>query len=93
MLHALAESGMRAWNCSNDMLDTLDGAFEDITFRAMSVAALERFAVTADEKISLSPPNQTSMSRPATAPTLLAPGNTPRPRVLRNVGLGRALLQ
>lgn len=50
-LHSLAEDGMRAWDCSPDQVNSLSDAFEDITFRALSIAALEHFAATAHEKV------------------------------------------
>ncbi len=77
MLHSLAESGMRAWDCSTDMLDSLDGAFENITFKALSIAALERLAATANEKINLSASVQTPPKPTAaqTDVTRIAPNN------------------
>jgi hypothetical protein len=50
-LHSLAKDGMTAWDCSPDQLDSLVDAFADISFRALSVAALEHFAATAHEKV------------------------------------------
>jgi hypothetical protein len=87
MLHALAESGMRAWDCSNDMLDSLDGAFEDITFRSLSHAALEHYAATASERIDLSGSKRSTAHRitPRPLPTNLL-GNTPLRHAPRTSG-------
>jgi hypothetical protein len=52
-LYILAEEGMRAWGCTPDQVNSLSGAFEDITFKAQSIAALEHFAATAHEKVVL----------------------------------------
>jgi hypothetical protein len=46
MLKALAEEGMRGWDCPDVYLDCLDTAFRDISFRALAIAALEDFADT-----------------------------------------------
>ena len=53
ILYILAEEGMRAWGCTPDQVNSLSGAFEDITFKAQSIAALEHFAATAHEKVVL----------------------------------------
>jgi hypothetical protein len=55
-LYSLAEDGMRAWDCSPDQMNGLRRAFEDITFRALSLAALEYFAATAPTPITLKSP-------------------------------------
>jgi hypothetical protein len=52
-LHSLAKDGMTAWDCSPDQMSGLVEAFADISFRALSVAALDHFAATAHEKIVL----------------------------------------
>ena len=82
-LRTLAEAGMRAWNCPPGIVGCLGDAFCDITFRALSIAALQNFAETAREKVVLPgseppqypvatknrpKPEQPSQNRPATSP-------------------------
>jgi hypothetical protein len=77
-LYSLADEGMRAWDCSPDQVNSLSDAFEDITFRALSIAALEYFAATAHEKVVMSPPTAT-----AAAPALSPDG--PKPEMPQTV--------
>ena len=86
-LHDLARAGMVAWNCPPGMIACLDDAFCDITFRALSISALEDFAETARAKVVLSVPTprspQPSDHRPrAERPTsaLSVPSRPSRPR-------------
>jgi len=73
-LHSLAKDGMTAWDCSPDQLDSLVDAFADISFRALSVAALEHFAATAHEKITLKRPQKTpEPTLPKPEPNSVAP--------------------
>jgi len=88
-LHDLAKAGMRAWNCPPPMVGCLDDAFRDITFRAMSIAALQHFADTAPERVMLPgaepspyPPSPKIQPRPERArqnPPATSP-HRPRPR-------------
>ena len=48
ILHALATAGMRAWRCPPSVIQSVDAAFGHITFRAMSIVALQHFTDTAD---------------------------------------------
>jgi hypothetical protein len=64
-LHSLAKDGMTAWDCSSDQLNSLADAFADISFKALSVAALEHFAATANEKIEFA--KKASSAQPAAA--------------------------
>ena len=50
-LQNLAIAGMEAWKCPQSHIQCLNAAFRDITFRALSIAALHRFADTTLEKI------------------------------------------
>lgn len=70
-LHDLADAGMRAWLCPSTIVTCLDDAFRDITFRALSIAALQHFADTAREKVTLSGPEK---------PRQHTPPEKPRPR-------------
>jgi len=70
-LHALAEAGMHAWNCPSATVGCLDEAFRDITFRALSIAALQHFADTAREKVALlgsEPPRHPLPAKPRPRP-------------------------
>jgi hypothetical protein len=88
-LHSMAEAGMRAWDCSEDVLACLPQAFRDITFRALSIAALEDFAATAREKVSLhgtdrtrsvqATPSTSQRQQPNTPSTVSAPTVPRRP--------------
>jgi hypothetical protein len=69
-LRALAEEGMRAWECPPTMVRCLEYALRDITFRALSIAALQDFAETAREKVTL----------PGSEPPPYPPPPKPRPR-------------
>jgi hypothetical protein len=64
-LYSLAEDGMQAWDCSPDQVNSLSDAFDDITFRALSIAALEHFAATAHEKVMMPPPTATVTPAPS----------------------------
>jgi hypothetical protein len=87
-IHALAEAGMHAWRCPPGVIGCLEDALRDITFRAMSIAALQHFAETAQEKVMLRDPEPSS--RRSTAPKLRPrperptsghrPGSPHRPR-------------
>lgn len=50
-LQNLALAGMEAWKCPSSQIQCLNDAFRDITFRALSIAALQRFFDTTAEKI------------------------------------------
>jgi hypothetical protein len=75
ILRVLAEEGMRAWNCPPIMLECLDAAVRDITFRAMSIAALRHFADMARDKVIL----PASMA-PVNGVQQQPPPEKPRPR-------------
>ena len=92
-LHDLAETGIVAWDCPPSFAQCLDAAFRDITFRALSIAALQDFADTAQKKVVLptSPPptqREPPIHRPrperphakTLAPSPSRPGGQPIPR-------------
>lgn len=56
MLRALAEAGMRGWDCPPVYFDCLDAAFRGLGFRARAIAALEDFADTARERVTIPEP-------------------------------------
>jgi hypothetical protein len=63
-LYSLAEDGMRAWACSPDQVNSLNDAFMDITFRALSIAALEHLVATAHEPVVMQEPSKKSAPQP-----------------------------
>jgi hypothetical protein len=88
MLKALAEEGMRGWDCPDVYLDCLDTAFRDISFRALAIAALEDFADTARERFTLPepprhPPAADIRPRPEKAKPEPAGPSRPRPHTRR----------
>lgn len=77
-LQSLAEAGMRAWRCPKSALDSLRAAFRDMTLRSLMIVALEKFAATAREKVSL--PDASNPSPPASPPLATPVGSaSPRP--------------
>ena len=80
---SLAQAGMRAWNCPTTMVKCLGGAFNDITFRALSIAALQNFAETAGEKIVLPSPEKPHRAPPRSP---AAPKVAPKPVVVLPLG-------
>lgn len=90
-LQALTRTGMQAWRCSPDSMNSLKSAFRDITLRALIIATLEDFAEAGAVKIILPvpAPPQPRVTAPAPRPespsspkifTLLAPPRRPRKR-------------
>lgn len=95
-LQSLAEAGMRAWRCPTGALDCLKAAFRDLTLRPLMISALENFAATAREKVTL--PEAARPYPPAPAPppprpekTSSLPASPRRPRPAKSgpkLGLG-----
>ena len=82
-LHALAEAGMRAWECPPREIESLDDAFRDITFRAMAIAALQHFADTADDAIALPESELLQLRGPQEPGRVTGMRRKPGPRPLR----------
>lgn len=76
-LQMLTRTGMQAWRCSPDAVNSLKSAFKDITIRALMIATLEHFAETAREKVTLTVPQP---PRPYPPPARPAPPRPERPR-------------
>ena len=55
-LHALTRSGMQAWRCSPENINTLKSAFRDITLRALLIATLDDYADTGGIRVLMPPP-------------------------------------
>ncbi len=79
-LHALTRTGMQAWRCSPDNINSLKSAFRDITLRALLIASLDDYADTGFIRI-LMPPPPSRPQQPALAPRPESPkpksGGTP----------------
>jgi hypothetical protein len=68
---------MLAWHCPAGVIGSLEDALRDITFRALSIAALQHFADTAAEKVMLRDPEP--LPHRPTPPSLRAkPERSPR---------------
>ena len=65
-LHSLTRTGMKAWRCPPDSVNSLKAAFHDITLRVLMLATLEDYADTGFVQVLLPPAPQ--RRQPGTPP-------------------------